>query len=321
MSRYARQIMLSEVGVEGQSRLAAARVLVVGAGGLAAPLLPLLAGAGVGHLTVLDPDVIELSNLHRQTLFRQEECGKPKAQIAALRCRDINGEIEVDAKNQALTVENAADLAGQSDLVLDCADSYAASYVLSDACKDARVPLISASVLGLGGYAGGFCGDGPSLRALFPDMPDNTASCATAGVLGPVVAMLGAMQAQMALAVLLRLDPSPVGQLIRIEAGNYRLSGFRFDAAPEPDTCLRFAAPSQLSAADMIVDLRPETEAPVPAHPAAWRLLPEQVQAHLPDPATRLVLCCSSGLRAWRTAEKIKQTWPGEVVLVAAATS
>lgn len=321
MSRYARQMILPQVGAQGQDSLSRARVLLVGCGGLAAPVLPLLAGAGVGHLTLLDADTVDLSNLHRQTLFAEADCGASKAEVAAARCRSLNSEITIEAQKQALTPSNVADLVANADLILDCADSYAASYTLSDECLAQGKPLISASVLGMGGYVGGFCGGAPSLRAVFPEAPDSGASCATAGVLGPVVGMIGALQAQMALAVLMDLDPSPLGQMVQFDAQTYRSTSFRFDTAPEPQTSLRFAVPTELTDQDMIVELRGEEEAPEPILAAAARIPPEEVQNHLPDPKTRIALCCATGLRAWRTAERIQQIWPGEIVLVAASTS
>ncbi len=321
MSRYARQTLLPEVGAEGQARLAAARVLVVGAGGLAAPVLPLLAGAGVGRITIVDGDTVALSNLHRQTLFTEADCDRPKAEIAAERCRALNGEIDVTGQKQALTCENASALVAGVDVILDCADSYAASYILSDTCLAQGKPLISASVLGLAGYVGGFCGGAPSLRALFPDAPDSGASCATAGVLGPVVGAVGAMQAQMAMNLILGLQPSPLGQMIQYDGRTLRSTGFRFDDAPEPNRCFRFVSARQLTADDQIVDLRDENEAPVPAHPDARRITPEKISEIDPNKGKRLALCCASGLRAWRAAEQIQPDWPGEIVLVAASTS
>ncbi len=320
MTRYARQTILPEVGDEGQACLAAARILVVGAGGLAAPLLPLLAGAGVGHLTVLDRDDVALSNLHRQTLFAEADCGRPKAEVAAERCRALNREVNVIARKQALTSQNAADLVASSDLILDCADSYAASYTLSDTCRALNKPLISASVLGLSGYVGGFCGGAPSLRAVFPEAPDSGTSCATAGVLGPVVAMMGAMQAQMALAVILGLEPSPLGQMVQFDACALRSSSFRFDGTQEPTAFFQFLSVSDLTETDLIVELRDELEAPIPAHPNARRMAVETLKTE-PNKRQRLALCCATGLRAWRAAEQIQLDWPGEIVLVAASTS
>lgn len=321
MSRYARQMILPEVGPEGQNRLASARVLVIGAGGLAAPVLPLIAGAGVGHITIVDGDNVSLSNLHRQTLFAEADCGQPKAQIAADRCKALNSENHVIGLKQSLNPANVATFITDCDVVLDCADSYAASYILSDTCKALNIPLISASVLGLGGYAGGFCSNAPSLRAVFPDAPDSGASCATAGVLGPVVSVIGAMQAQMALAVILGLSPSPLGQMVQYDARTLRSTTFRFDDAPEPNHGFSFVAPDHLKPQDMIIDLRDTTEAPTPAHPDARRIAPGQVAKTLTPSVSRLALCCTSGLRAWREAEILSPDWPGEIVLVAAATS
>lgn len=320
MTRYSRQMILPEVGSDGQKRLSRSRVLVIGAGGLAAPALPLLAGAGVGHLTVMDGDVVEQSNLHRQTLFTEKDCGRSKAEAAAQRCRELNREIEISELNQPLTSENVANLVSKHDLVLDCADSYAASYTLSDSCLELRKPLISASVLGLSGYVGGFCGRAPSLRAVFPEAPDSGASCATAGVLGPVVAMLGSLQAQMALSVILGLEPSPLGHLVQFDARTFRSTGFRFDQAPEPSQAFRFVSASQLSEADVIVELRDVAEAPEFIHPSAKRTTPEDLISE-PNKEKRLALCCATGLRAWRAAERIQPDWPGEIVLVAASTS
>ncbi|WP_300071346.1 HesA/MoeB/ThiF family protein [uncultured Ruegeria sp.] len=320
MSRYARQTILPEVGAKGQARLSAARVLVVGAGGLAAPVLPLLAGAGVGHLTILDEDIISLSNLHRQTLFTEQDCGRPKVEAAAERCRALNAGIEVSTKNQALTRANVAEFIAGVDLVLDCADSYAASYTLSDTCLEMSKPLISASVLGLTGYVGGFCGGAPSLRAVFPDAPNSSASCATAGVLGPVVGVMGAIQAQMALNLILGLDPSPLGQMVQFDARSCRSTGFRFHGAPEPDTYFSFISASQLGPSDLIIELRDAQEAPDPIHPDAQRMNPENLKIES-NKDQRLALCCATGLRAWRVAERIQPNWPGEIVLVAASTS
>ncbi len=320
MSRYARQMILPDVGAEGQALLSGARVLVVGAGGLAAPALPLLAGAGVGHLTIMDADQVALSNLHRQTLFSEAECGRPKAEVAAERCRALNSGIVVVGQKQALTNGNVMDFIGQADVIFDCADSYAASYTLSDACLIAGKPLISASVLGLSGYVGGFCGGAPSLRAVFPDAPDSGASCATAGVLGPVVGVIGAMQAQMALALILGIDPSPLGEMVQFDARTLRSTSFRFDAAPEPERVFPFLAASQLDADDMIVELRDTGEAPDPIHPLAQGLSVEDLKTE-PNKDKRLALCCATGLRAWRAAEQIEPDWPGEIVLVAASTS
>lgn len=317
MTRYARQEILSEIGPEGQARLGAARMLVVGAGGLAAGALPLLAGAGVGQLRIVDHDLVDLSNLHRQHLFSEADVGKEKAVAAAARCGALNSDCAAEAICARLTPANANDLLDGIDVVLDCADSYAVSYILSDMCYARRTPLITASALGLSGYVAGICGGAPSLRAVFPDAPQSAATCATAGVMGPVVTVLGAWQAQMALSVSLGLDPSPLGQMLQLDARSYRSNAFRFDEAPEPDHTFDFVSQPSLSRKDLIIELRGADEAPLPVHPSAIRHLPET----MPPTSVRIALCCATGLRAWRTAETLSQTWPGDIVLVAASAS
>ncbi|AMY69589.1 HesA/MoeB/ThiF family protein [Frigidibacter mobilis] len=319
MSRYSRQTLLPEVGAAGQARIGAAHVLVVGAGGLGVPVVQYLAGAGIGRITLVDPDRVEKTNLHRQPIYGPH-LGEPKAEAAAAFVRGLNPQVTVTPRVEWLTPANMPDLMAGADLVLDCADSFAVSYTLSDTCLPAGKPLISASVLGLAGYVGGFCGGAPSLRAVFPDLPDSLATCATAGVLGPVVGMFGTLQAQMALAVLVGLAPSPLGLLVRHDMAGFRSSSFRFDDAPEPDAAPhRFVARADLQRGDFVVELRGAEEAPVPAAPHAQRLPVEAFGPGGPAPAPgqRAVFACRTGLRAWRAADRLRPHWPGEIALLA----
>lgn len=311
-ARHARQVVLPEVGPGGQARLSRARVLVVGAGGLGSPAIMYLAGAGIGSLTLVDPDVAEVSNLHRQPIHAGR-VGLSKAASAAAFVAALDPSVTVSVREEVLTPANAGALVGGADVVLDCADSFAASYILSDACLAAGVPLVSASALALEGYCGGFCGGAPSLRAVFPDLPARAATCATAGVLGPVVGMLGAMQAQMVLAVLLQLEPSPLGQLVTLGPG-LRWGGFRFDNAVEPATGWRFIDATDIHPGDFVLDLRGPDEAPLPVHPDALRADP--ARPPLPPPGARAVLACRSGLRAWRAADLLAPDHPN-IVLIA----
>lgn len=314
MSRYARQIALPEVGAEGQARLARAHVLVVGAGGLGAPALLYLAGAGVGRITLLDGDAVAASNLHRQPIFRMDQIGRPKAQAAADALAALNPQVRIDARADWLDPANAPDLVAQADVVLDCADTFAASLTLSDACLAQGKPLITGSALGLAGYAAGCCGTAPSLRAVFPDLPERGATCATAGVMGPAPGVIGALQAQMALSVLLRLEPSPLGRLLHFDARGWRMGGFRFDNAPEPDAPHPFIARSQIAPDDLLIDLR--TEAPAPFDPRARRLSPENIDAFAPPDGARVVLACRTGLRAHNAGQRLRARWPGRIALL-----
>lgn len=318
MSRYARQLAVPGMGPEAQARLARARVLVIGAGGLAAPVLQYLVGAGVGHLRLVDPDGVETGNLHRQTLFREADLGQPKAAVAARSLATLNPEVRITPVQDSFTPATAPALAEGMDLVLDCADSFAASYIASDLCLAEGLPLIHASVVGTDGYAGGFCGGAPSLRAVFPDLPQRMGSCAEDGVLGPVVGVIGSLQAQMALAQLAGLSPTPLGRIVSFDAGTMRFGGFRFDGAPEPDHAPRFIDARDITAEDFVIDLRAADEAPL-VRPDAQRLRVEQIDTFtpLPAPDRRAVLCCRSGLRSWTAAERLAARWPGPITLVA----
>lgn len=322
MSRYARQIAVPEFGEDGQARLRTARVVVIGAGGLAAPVLQYLVGAGVGHIRLVDPDRVERSNLHRQTLFRENDIGRPKAEAAAVHLRGLNPNSEIETVHAALDPSNAADLIADVGLVLDCADSFAVSYVLSDLCQTLGLPLMSASVTGLEGYAGGFCGGAPSLRAVFPNLPQRMGNCAEDGVLGPVVGVIGAVQAQMALSHLAALNTAPLGRVVTFDARTLRFGGFDFSGAPEPAHRPAFIAAGAIRPDDFIVDLRRPIEGPL-AHPNARRLPVEAFGAAelRPAPGQRAVLCCATGLRAWNAAEKLAAYWQGEIALVAVGTN
>ncbi|MBO6868508.1 MAG: HesA/MoeB/ThiF family protein [Thalassococcus sp.] len=315
MTRYARQQAV--IGAEAQARLAKVSVLVVGAGGLAAPVLQYLAGAGVGSLRVVDADVVSLSNLHRQTLFRAAQVGMPKVIAAQDALSGLNPDVRIIAEQAALMPANADALCDGATVVLDCADSFAVSYILSDVCTDRGIPLISASVSGTNGYVGGFCGGKPSLRAVFPDLPERLGSCAVEGVLGPVVGVIGSLQAQMALTVAAG-DPAPLGQITTYDAVGQRFGGFRFDTAPEPDRQAVFIDPDALRTDDWLVDLRGAEEAPL-VHPEARRLTVDAFgpDGPVPEAGQRAVLCCKSGLRAWTAAQRLSLVWQGEIALIA----
>jgi sulfur-carrier protein adenylyltransferase/sulfurtransferase len=305
MSRYIRQTCLPEVGEAGQAKLAVARVLVVGAGGLAASLLPLLVGAGIGSLRLIDPDAIEASNLHRQTLFRMGDLGRAKAEVAAETLRGLNPDCQISTLVAQLDPILAETEIAGCDLVVDAADSVAVTYSLSDLCRLMGVPLISASVLGRSGYVGGFCGGVPSYRALFPDLPAVMQSCNGGGVLGPVVAMLGALQAQMTLSVLLGHTPSALGQMLSVDLASWRISSFRFDAAEEPARALpEVIGRTQITPEDTVIELRDAAESPALPVPQALRLDAATLAAFKPDPDRRLVFVCATGLRAWRAARR-----------------
>lgn len=314
--RYARQTVLPEIGPAGQARLAAARVLIVGAGGLGSPVLATLAGAGTGHLTIVDHDRVEESNLHRQALYRMDDLGRPKAEAARDAVLAANPTIAVAARAARLGVADAPARVAAADLVLDCADSLAVTYVLSDACHALGKPLVSASVLGLTGYVGAFCGGAPSYRAVFPDMPATVGSCAANGVLGSAVAVLGGLQAHMTLQILLGLAPSPLGRLVSVDLRTLSFGGFDFHDAVEPaDGAIPFVTQGSLAPEDLVVELRGVDEAPEPVTAGALRLGQDELDA-VPS-GRRVVLCCASGVRAHRAARRLAQRGIRDVAVLA----
>jgi len=319
--RYARQIALQEIGVAGQARLAHTSALIVGAGGLGSAVLPYLCAAGVGHLTVVDPDRVELSNLHRQPLYRMRDVGTLKATAARDALLDANPQTRVDAVCDALTPENAGRLVASADIVVDAADSFAVTYILSDACQQAGKTLVSASVLGLSGYVGVFCGGGPSYRAVFPVMPQHAGSCAQTGVLGTAVGVIGTLQAQMVLSMVLQLQPSVLSQLICVDFHGMRFGGFRFESAKEPPAAMgpRFISPAQLHVTDVVVDVRSPEE--IAAAPFASPVCVTMTElAHVESSLRRkqrVVICCRTGMRAWRAASPLQAQGYENIALIA----
>ena len=307
MSRYKRQTCLPEVGETGQKAFASARVLVVGAGGLGCAVLPYLVAAGVGEITLVDGDVVSLSNLHRQVLYREADIDSPKVECAKRHLVTLNKECDITTHFTDLTPSNVAALCDGMDVILDCADNFAVSYVLSDYCYAHSLKLVSASALGFEGYVGGFCGDKPSLRAVFPELPQRAKNCSTAGVMGPVVGAIGSLQAQFTLNILLNIEPSLLGQLVSMDLRSFRQSHFRFDDAPEPspEHYLDFISKEHMTSQDWVMDLRTIT------------LDEFELQKLQPNTTQRAVLVCRTGLTAWRAARKLQTYWQGEIRLIA----
>ena len=246
--RYARHILLPEVGGEGQARLMAARVLVVGAGGLGSPLLLYLAAAGVGTLGVVDDDRVELSNLQRQVIHGSGDLGRPKVDSAAARLAEVNPETVVETHEARLTAANARDLIAAYDLVADGSDNFATRFLLADACHLARRPLVSAALLRFEAqlttskaYAGG---DLPCFRCVFPEPPPAglVPSCAEAGVFGALAGLAGSLQAVEVLKEILGIGEGLAGRLLLVDAlaTDFRNVRVRRD----PDCRLCGAAPT-----------------------------------------------------------------------------
>ena len=232
IDRYARHLVLPEIGEDGQARLLDSRVLVIGAGGLGSPLLLYLAAAGVGTLGVVDDDVVDLSNLQRQVLHDTSRIGEPKVASAQARLSEINPEVRVVVHRERLTSGRAMDLIGGYDLVADGSDNFATRYVVNDACFLAKKTLVSAAIMRFDGQistykahlrqAGDNAGDEsahPCYRCVFGPQPeDPKESCADVGVLGALPGTLGALQATEVIKELLGIGDSLSGRLILYDA-------------------------------------------------------------------------------------------------------
>ncbi|MBS0561721.1 MAG: molybdopterin-synthase adenylyltransferase MoeB [Proteobacteria bacterium] len=253
IQRYARHILLPEVGGTGQAKLKAARVLVVGAGGLGSPLMLYLAGAGVGTIGIVDDDAVDLSNLQRQIAHTTDRIGMKKARSAALAARAVNPLVAVDTHETRLTAENAAALVDAYDLVCDGTDNFATRFLLADACVLGRRTLVSAAVLRFEGQLSVFKphdGGGPCYRCLYPEAPPEgmVPSCAEAGVFGAVTGVMGTLQATEALKEILGIGESLSGRLLIWDALATRVRTINLRADPACALCGPEATIRDLSA-------------------------------------------------------------------------
>jgi adenylyltransferase/sulfurtransferase len=223
LERYARHIVLREVGGVGQARLRAARVLVVGAGGLGSPVILYLAAAGVGMIGIVDDDTVALSNLQRQIAHRMADVGQPKTESAARAARAINPHVAVETYPVRLGPDNALDLIGRHDIVADGSDNFATRFLVNDACFFARKTLISAAVTEFDGQLATFkphAGDWPCYRCIFPapPPPGTAPSCSETGVLGAAAGVMGTLQALEVLKEITGAGESLAGKLLIYEA-------------------------------------------------------------------------------------------------------
>lgn len=208
LSRYSRQIVLREVGVNGQRLLLDSSVLVIGLGGLGSVAAMYLAGAGVGRLLLADRDRVEVSNLQRQILYTQEDVGRPKTEAARRRLAELNDEVRIEACEGRLTPEGLAGMVAAADVVLDCTDNFPTRFAINQACVRARKPLVSGAAIRFEGQIVVFDlrRGGPCYACLYPPQGETQESCEEAGVLGPVVGTIGSLQALAALRLLLGQD-------------------------------------------------------------------------------------------------------------------
>ena len=240
LQRYARHLVLPEVGLEGQRRLKAARVLVVGAGGLGAPVSLYLAAAGVGTLGLVDFDAVDASNLHRQVLFAASDVGRPKLQAAAERLRGVNPHLSIEPFEERLTSDNALEIVRRFDVIADGTDNFPTRYLVNDACVLTGRPNAYASVFRFEGQVSVFWAEkGPCYRCLFaePPPPGLVPSCAEGGVLGVLPGLLGTMQAAEVLKLVLGAGHPLIGRLLLVDTLAMRFRELKVKKNPDCAVC------------------------------------------------------------------------------------
>lgn len=244
LDRYHRQMILPQVGPEGQERLKQSSVVVVGAGGLGVPVLQYLAAAGVGRIGIVEMDRVEVSNLHRQVLYTTEDLGKPKALVAKERLLALNPLVAVDAYPVRLTSENALEILKPYHLVVDASDNFPTRYLVNDACVLLGKPLVYGAIYQFDGQVAVFHhkapeGEmGPCYRCLFPKPPPpgSVPSCAEAGVFGVLPAVVGSLMAAEALKVLLGIGKPLAGSLLLYDAWRASSASLPYAGTP-PARC------------------------------------------------------------------------------------
>ncbi len=238
LDRYARHIVLREIGGAGQMRLLAAHVVVIGAGGIGSPALQYLAAAGIGRLTIIDDDRVDLSNLQRQTIFGTGDVGRPKAEAAAQAIAKLNPDVSCVPVVNRITSGNAAALLAGADVVLDGCDNFATRLAVADAAFAARIPLVSAAVGQFEGQLGTYRGWEPELpcyRCFVGADPDRAdASCADQGVLGAMTGVLGSLAAMEVIRTIVPFGEAATGKLLIVDALDFR---FRTLALPKDPGC------------------------------------------------------------------------------------
>jgi adenylyltransferase/sulfurtransferase len=331
---YSRQMALKEVGPRGQARLRASRVLVVGAGGLGVPVLTYLAGAGVGRIGIVDSDVLEPSNLHRQTLYSLSDVGQPKANLAAARLRALNPDVDVQTHVTRLNGENGASLIEPYELVIDCTDNFSTKFLLNDLCVRLGKPAILSSVYQYEGQLQVIRPDrnGACLRCVWPEATRDglVGNCSEAGVLGPVPGVFGSLQALEALKVLLDLPGQLTNEVLVLDLTMLSVSRVRARRAQpcQGGACVRVQTlPSKsidlhdievsfevledaLTENYTVVDVREVrevTESPAPV--SQLRHIPVGELLHgAPQlaPAGKYLIVCASGKRSLAAAQELR---------------
>ncbi len=343
--RYSKQILLKEFGIAAQEKLLNAKVLVVGAGGLGCPALQYLAAAGVGTIGIVDFDVVEISNLHRQILYNVDDIGKSKAETAALKLNLLNPEIKFQSLNLKLQTSNTLKIVSQYDLVIDGSDNFSTRYLVNDACVLLNKPLVYGAVLQFEGQVGVFnladkkTNIKTNYRNLFPAPPENYLSCNEAGVLGVLPGIIGTMQAAEAIKIITKIDNPLSNKIISYNALNNFF--YEFEISPDKKTeegtpknemeflnfnydwfCELHNAICEISVKEFnemmsienlfVIDVREKTELPLVDEFPLVRISLSEFEKLAPiiSPENKVVVFCKSGKRSIKVAKTLKEKFP-----------
>ncbi len=334
---YSRQMALKEVGAAGQAKLRASRILVIGCGGLGVPVISYLAGAGIGRLGLVDSDRLEPSNLHRQTMYALADVGQLKSELAVVRSRGLNPDVEARAHTLRLNAENADDLVAQYDLIIDCTDNFSTKFMLNDVCVRLGKPVIFSSVYQYEGQVqvvrperGSSC-----LRCVWPEATRDgvVGNCSEAGVLGPVPGVFGTLQALEALKILLNLPGQLGDEMLVLDLLTMSISRVRTRRSSDcPDHAKRAAAQTQVAndapelefetldeasnAGFDLVDIREAHElvdTPAPSRNIRHVPMAELLHGKTFTPTRKTVLICASGRRSLAATEELRSRGVGNV--------
>jgi len=325
--RYQRQIVLPDFGPEGQQKLANANVLIVGAGGLGVPVMQYLAGMGVGKMTIVDADVVSLSNLQRQVMYRTEDVGKKKVAVAEQFIRGLNPDVQISTIQEMLTKENAESHIEGCDLVVDCTDSIEARYVINDACVQQKVPFVYGALYRHEGHVGVFNYNGSATyRDVYPDDSAKVENCNEIGVLGVLPGIIGCYQAMEAIKVLTGIGETLAGKLLVVDALNTEHHIFKLaknpvkkqDAEPKPEIVESWLTWQELDQLDHkryhFVDVRP------PAvfeehHDDRFKNIPmEMLAGFSPDGNKEIVLVCQRGVTTKQASAILQSTFSALII-------
>lgn len=330
-ARYNRHIILPEVGLEGQQKLKNTSVLVIGAGGLGSPLLQYIASAGVGKIGIVDFDVVDHSNLHRQVLFTTKDVGYSKAQVAKDRLLANNPHIEIEVFKTQITKENALDIIQDYDLVADGSDNFATRYLINDACVILNKPLVFGAIYKFEGQLSVFnYQNGPSYRCLFPDQPkaDSIPTCSQIGVLGVLPGIIGSMMANEIIKIILEKGNTLSGKFQTVDILNNTFASFDISRNEEnfkltslgnyEDSCetefIKTISVDELNEDyDMffVLDIRDLTERQIAKLPNSTHIIKEEVEdlISLVPRDKKVVVYCHFGKQSVETTKLLTEKY------------